>query len=106
MTDGASPKSDRVWEGTLDHERLDMLRPGRRVGHFDRDVAGAGETGLAGQADLGDEVDVAEVLALVGVEVAEVGLAGEDLDAAQAAGRLADARGRDGDLGAPGHGED
>ena len=26
MSDGASPKSDRVWEGTLDHERLDAYR--------------------------------------------------------------------------------
>ena len=53
---------------------------------------------LAGQPHLGDEVDVAQVLALVAVERAQVRLARDDLHAAQAAGRLADARGGDRDL--------
>ena len=56
---------------------------------------------LAGETKLVDEVDVAEVLALGGVERREVLLAAHDLHPAEAAGRLADAGGGDLDARAP-----
>src|SRR5262249_49285473 len=60
------------------------------------------DAGLARQPFLGEEVDVAEVLALLGVEGRNVRLAGEDGDPAEPAGGPSYAGGGDGDTVATG----
>src|SRR5262249_28751975 len=93
----------RVEADARDGAGLRQAAPDRRevllTRQLDDDVA-AGDARLAREALLGDEVDVAEVLLLVVVDGREVGLAGDDLHAAQAAGRLRVARGRDRDADA------
>src|SRR5690242_13504869 len=76
--------------------RARVKSPAGRVGDADGDVA-ALHPRLAGEAQARDEVGVAEVLLLDGVQRREVLLAVDDLHAAQAAGAVADAGGGDGD---------